>query len=149
MRGGGAAVPSALVKPIPRTKNSLLLRTDFSDEAAWDALRATIEEPVDEFRAYVSCVSDRSFEGATVEQLVPLARDAGHGFAFVADRVALTDPEQAVLVVDIWHEPGRTFRVIPSEAWAVENNLSLANLGFEDFANAVDQDGVFRGFPEA
>jgi hypothetical protein len=33
-------------------------------------------------------------------------------------------------------------------AWSVENNLSLANMDFEEFANAVDVDGLFRGFPE-
>jgi hypothetical protein len=30
--------------------------------------------------------------------------------------------------------------------WEVENNLSIANMGFEEFANAVDKDGIFRGF---
>jgi hypothetical protein len=29
----------------------------------------------------------------------------------------------------------------------IENNLSLANMDFEEFAEAVDPDGVFRGFP--
>jgi hypothetical protein len=33
-----------------------------------------------------------------------------------------------------------------SEIWAVENNLSLGNMDFEDFAGAVDANGVFRGF---
>jgi len=28
----------------------------------------------------------------------------------------------------------------------VENNLSLANMDFEEFADSVDADGVFRGF---
>jgi hypothetical protein len=32
--------------------------------------------------------------------------------------------------------------------WGVENNLSVSNMGFEEFADKVDQDGVFRGFPE-
>jgi hypothetical protein len=27
----------------------------------------------------------------------------------------------------------------------VENNLSLANMDFDEFADAVDADGVFRG----
>jgi len=31
--------------------------------------------------------------------------------------------------------------------WDVENNLSLAILDFADFADAVDKDGIFRGFP--
>ena len=51
--------------------------------------------------------------------------------------------------MDLLGEPGRTFRVIPSEIWGVENNLSIANMGFEEFADAVDSDGVFRGFPQA
>ena len=48
----------------------------------------------------------------------------------------------------MYDEPGRTFRVIPSEMWSVENNLSIANMDFAEFADAVDEDGVFRGFPE-
>jgi hypothetical protein len=58
----------------------------------------------------------------------------------------MTDPEHPVLVVDLYSEPGRSFRVVPSEMWGVENNLSLANMDFEEFADAVDRDGVFRGF---
>jgi hypothetical protein len=50
-------------------------------------------------------------------------------------------------VIDALDEPGRTFRVVPSELWAVENNLSLSNMDFEEFAEAVDGDGVFRAFP--
>jgi Domain of unknown function (DUF6924) len=33
--------------------------------------------------------------------------------------------------------------------WSVENNLSIANMDFEDFADATDDDGIFRGFREA
>jgi len=52
-----------------------------------------------------------------------------------------------VLVVDLYDEPGRSFRVVPQEAWSVENNLSISNMDFEEFADSVDADGVFRGFP--
>jgi hypothetical protein len=31
--------------------------------------------------------------------------------------------------------------------WNIENNLSLANMIFDEFAMAVNHDGVFRGFP--
>ena len=41
---------------------------------------------------------------------------------------------------------GATFRCVPSAVQAVENNLSIANMDFEEFAGAVDEDGVFRGF---
>jgi hypothetical protein len=38
------------------------------------------------------------------------------------------------------------FRVIPSELWGPENNLSIANLDFDEFANNAGSDGIFRGF---
>jgi hypothetical protein len=59
-----------------------------------------------------------------------------------------SDAEQPVLVVDLCEQPGRTFRVIPREMWGVENNLSIANMDYDDFANSADADGVFRGFPQ-
>lgn len=43
-------------------------------------------------------------------------------------------------------EPGRTFRALPSEVNGIESNLSIANMDWEDFAESVDDDGVFRGF---
>lgn len=139
------------MKPLPKTNQSLVLRADFSDDAAWDAVGAAIQEPnEDGFKAYVDCVSDPDYAGLTAEQLIALARKSGgRTFALVVDRVTLTDPERPVLVVDLSEEPGRVFRVIPREMWGVENNLSLANMDFAEFADSVDPGGVFRGFPEA
>ena len=76
-------------------------------------------------------------------------KGSGHTFLFVVDRTAITHPDRPVLVVDLNEEPGRTFRVIPSKIWGVENNLSIANMDFGEFADAVDSEGVFRGFPES
>ena len=69
-------------------------------------------------------------------------------FVFIVDRTTFTNPEQPVLVVDLCNELGRTFRIIPSEMWGVENNLSLSNMDFFEFADNVDADGVFRGFSQ-
>ena len=33
------------MKPLPKTKHSLVLRTDFSDKAAWDAVCVAIQAP--------------------------------------------------------------------------------------------------------
>ncbi|WP_435828452.1 DUF6924 domain-containing protein, partial [Nocardia testacea] len=44
------------------------------------------------------------------------------------------------------HVRGRTVRILPSQMWGIENNLSIANMDFQDFADAADPDGVFRGF---
>jgi hypothetical protein len=78
-----------------------------------------------------------------------LPPDSQRPFVFLVDAEAVRDPEHAVLVVDLLEEPGRTFRVIPSEAWGVENNLRIANVDFADFADATDDRGVFRGYPGA
>src|SRR5262249_59564922 len=84
--------------------------------------------------------------GIALPQLVPLATEiARRTFMFVVDRTTMTHEEHPVAVLDLWREPGRTFRVIPSQMWAVQNNLWLANMDFFEFANAVGYDGIFRG----
>jgi len=139
------------LRKLPKFRNSLLLRTDFSDDAAWTAVRKAVRAKSPEgFQANVRCISDPSYDGMTVDQLVELASQGfDHTFAFLVDRLTLTNSEHPVLIVDLYHDPGRTFRVIPSEMWSVENNLSLANMDWESFARDDDGDEVFRGFPES
>jgi len=134
------------MKNIPETEHSLVLRTDFSDDSAWESVCAAIQEPspLEGFQAYVDCISDQEYDGLAAEQLTTLIPRGRRSFAFIVDRVALTHAEHPILVVDLFHEPGRTFRVIASEMWRVENNLSISNMDFEEFAEAVDKDGIFR-----
>ena len=58
----------------------------------------------------------------------------------------MAEPDHPLLVLDTRIEPGRSFRALPSQVQSIENNLSIANMDWEDFAGAVDADGVFRGF---
>ena len=133
---------------LPETENALVLRTDFSNDAAWDSIRTSIQKPVGDFRATVDFLSDPEFDGVTTERLLSLiTEDSNHSFIFIVDRMTFSHREHPVLVVDLYAEPGRVFRVIPSEMWGVENNLSLANMDFYEFADSVDADGIFRGFP--
>jgi hypothetical protein len=37
-------------------------------------------------------------------------------------------------------------RALPDQIQGIENNLSIANMDFSDFADAVDDDGTMRGF---
>jgi tetratricopeptide (TPR) repeat protein len=151
LKSGTELKQKANTKKIPRTENALALRTDFSDEATWQMLCEAIQNPEnssDDFTADVDFVSDRAFEGLTAKQLPSFLSDDSQSFAFIIDKIALSNSEHPILVVDLQDEPGRTFRVISSELWTVENNLSIANMGFDEFADAVDKDGVFRGFPD-
>jgi hypothetical protein len=136
----------AKASTIAETENTLLLRTHFGDDAAWKKLCAAITKPVGEYQAYVTPLSDARYDGLSVKAIVKLAKK-NHAFVLVADEKAITEREHAVLVIDLDDNPGKTFRVIPREAWSVENNLSIANMDFIEFLLACGKDGVFRGFP--
>jgi hypothetical protein len=141
-----------MAKPLPKTDQALVLRTDFSHDEAWLKLCEAIKRPVGEFQAHVECISDPDFDGITEDELASYApaefpKDAERSYLFIADHTAMTHPENPILVMDFFEEPGRTFRVIPKEMWGVENNLTLANMGFDEFADNVDPDGIFRKFP--
>ncbi|MBB4634277.1 DUF6924 domain-containing protein [Longimicrobium terrae] len=138
------------MKNLPQTDDSLVVRTDFSNAAAWDAIRSAIDEPAGEFKAYVEWISDPGYDGLTPEQLRPFApAGSGINYLFIVDQITITHPEHPVLVLDLSAEPGRTFRVVPSALADVENNLSIANMEFADFADSVEPDGIFRGFSQS
>lgn len=134
------------MKQFPETENALVLRTDFSDNAAWVSVCKAIREPVGDFQANVDLLSKTEYDGINTEQVISAAQGTNRTFMFVVDKITLTHPDRPILCIDLFDQPGRTFRLIPSEMWSVENNLSIANMDFHEFASAVDQDGVFRGF---
>ena len=70
-----------------------------------------------------------------------------HTFIIVADNVAWPRRtgrySSSTLTVTV---PVGTSRAVMPEMWGIENNLSIANMDFDDFADAVDGNGVHRGF---
>jgi hypothetical protein len=135
---------------LPRLNSSLLVRTDFTSDGAWQEVTDEAQrENEDGFRAYVAPVSDPAFDRVTWEMVkaaVP-ANDHGAVVLFIADSVTLTSPDHPILVVDLLDSSGKPpFRCIPSELWGVDNNLNIANMDWGGFAAAVDEGGVFRGF---
>jgi hypothetical protein len=138
------------VPRIGRTDNALVVRTDFSSQQSWPAVREQMLAESDEgFRAYVKIVDHVDFDGAEPDQvLAAIGDDYGYSFVIIADRATMIDAEHPLLVVDLRNEPGRSFRALPGAVQSVENNLSIANMDFFEFADAAEQDGgVYRGFP--
>lgn len=137
---------------LPATNASPVLRTDFSDDATWEAICDEMQQPSSEgFEAHVELIDDPKFDGLSKEQLLAaVPKDYPHAFIIVVDRKAITDKEHPVLIVNLCDglgsEVGAEFRSLPSEVHAIENNLSIANMDFGDFAGAVDANGVYRGF---
>ena len=135
------------MKTIPKSKKALVIRTDYSCQPKWIELRALIEAPIGGFRAYVEFIDDPEWDGLDEVDLIErLPEDFTSTFMIVADGETFSDPEMPLLIVDLREELGRTFRAIPIAIQSIENNLSISNMDFEEFAAATDSDGVFRGF---
>jgi hypothetical protein len=142
------------MKQLPFTANPLLIRTCFDSQQAWDTVCALIRAPQyfwgDPFYANIDLLDDIEFANlAPADLMARVPVNYHHSFLLVADRIAITPPEFPVLVIDLYSERGRTFRAIPSQIQGIENNLSIANMDFFEFADNVDEDGIFRGFPES
>ncbi|MFI7024180.1 DUF6924 domain-containing protein [Micromonospora sp. NPDC049900] len=144
---------------------SLVIRTDFSRSQEWEEIQVAITEPqtAEGFTAFVTFVDDRAYENITPLELVEMVpADSDHVVAFLVDAETLTHPDRPILVVNLDEDDeededededqgegpqrGATFRVVPSEMWSVQNNLTIANMDWEEFADNVDGDGIFRGF---
>jgi hypothetical protein len=136
------------MKQLPCTLEALVVRTDFSADGAWDALRVALYSPSkDGFLANVALVDDQRYEGLTPQQAIDLIHPSyQHPLLVLADSAAVTSAELPLLVVDLRGDCGCCVRVVAAELWSIENNLSGANMDFEEFAGAIDGDGVFRGF---
>jgi hypothetical protein len=153
--GDSPAAPlTPKMKQLPKTANPLVIRTDFENQQAWEAIcdliRAPIHEGSESFYAYVEFLADSDYRNLTKEELLAIVPpNYDHAFLFVVDRATIADPDFAILAVQLIEPRGRSFRAIPSQIQSIENNLSIANMDFEEFEEAVDKDGIFRGFPRA
>jgi Domain of unknown function (DUF6924) len=138
------------MKQIPQTEDPLILRTDFSDDAIWQAICREIKKPVGVFgfRANVEFLNNAQYAGMTKQELLQvLPHNYNHSFIVMVDQTAVSHPDHPLLVLDLFESSGKEFRAIPSQIQGIENNLSIANMDFEEFAEAVNEDGIFRGFP--
>lgn len=134
--------------PQPDDLTSLVLRVDFSDDAAWESIRAELDEFTEGGGA--TCVDDPEFEGVSIGALIEADAVADEEeqltYLFLAGKTSMTDDEHPLLAVDLFDEPGRTFRVPPRWFVNVSANLCIANMDFAEYADEVDDTGTFRGF---
>jgi hypothetical protein len=138
-------------KSLPVTQDTPVIRTFFEDDAAWSAVCKLIRQPWREdgqdLYAYVDFVDNPIFRNRNEGDLLKMTpHDYPHTFLFVVDKTASQREDFPILVLDLRKEPGRTFRAIPKEIPGIQNNLSISNMDFYEFADNVDPDGVFRGF---
>ncbi|MGW6963764.1 DUF6924 domain-containing protein [Streptomyces zaomyceticus] len=136
--------------PQPDDLTSLVLRTDFRDEGAWDSARAAVDAAGE--YCFATYVSDLRFAHVGVHALIAEETAADEddqiGEVFLADAITMNDPDHPLLAVDLSNESGRTFRVPARWFPDVSANLSIANIDFAEFADVADGSGTFRGFDE-
>jgi hypothetical protein len=133
------------MKSLPQSDDTLLIRTDFSDQEGWEALRTAVTTPdEDGFLAYVHFVDDPAYRDMVFEQFAALLRP--HQLVIVADKLAITSPEQPLLTIYQGEEGTEQLRVVAEELWSIENNISQANMDWDEFTSAAADDGIFRGF---
>ncbi|MFE9690687.1 DUF6924 domain-containing protein [Micromonospora sp. NPDC005806] len=94
-------------------------------------------------------VSDPQYAAVGIHALVQADADADDDdkltYLFLADSTTMADDEHPLLAVDLYGQPGRTFRVPPRWNAEVCANMSIANMDFADFADFADESGTFRG----
>jgi hypothetical protein len=160
------------MRTLPETEDTLLIRTNFTDDEVWEtvcsqartmdpdvreALQFSDERnraagrstgrPIEELGTPLHIIDDKNYSEASCEQVLSLLQPgSAQGFLFIADEFCMEHPDHPLLVVDLSHERGRSFRALPSQTFSIQANLSLANMDWEEFADNVDEDKVFRGF---
>jgi hypothetical protein len=152
------------------THNPWVVRASISSDQSWELIKKLVAAPQRdplsgmEFTANVRFVKDPLFANLPIHDIVrSLPADYPGYLVFVVDAQSDQGNEHSLLVVgfapqgdepkDFDRKPNQTpleeirsFRALPSTIQSIENNLTIANMDFDDFRNAVDQDGVFRGF---
>ena len=123
-----------------------VIRTDFFDQATWEAVRAALVAPsADGFVAAVDFVDDPVFSGATAELLLDLATEDVGSPALPARR--RPGPGGLVRLTGARHRSsGRSRPGVPRAAVRGREQPVDLHRGFAEFADNVEPDGVFRGF---
>ncbi|MDY7088866.1 MAG: hypothetical protein SYR96_27655 [Actinomycetota bacterium] len=138
---------------LPEARSVAVVRTDFTDDAAWEETKVRTSEPTEDgFGADVDFVENHALTGldeAAIAAIYPrrYPHDYQHPVVFVVDEIAMSMPERPVLVVNLnAGVDAPPFRALPQRVQSIQNNLSLANINYVEFATSTDTDGVFRGF---
>ncbi|WP_237522451.1 hypothetical protein [Streptomyces sp. SID1328] len=134
--------------------DAVVIRTDYAHQRAWRALVATLAQ-------HVHFVDDPSWSGAPVDDILTATRDADDlSVVFLADTTTMRSAPPTLLAITTLTredceddedyarltESGRTFRTTPAGVPGIHANLSLGNLGFEEYAAWAGEnpDGVYR-----
>ena len=134
--------PPRFFPDLPANEDADFIRSDFSDETAWQKLKAAVLEKRGEFKANLQIIEDPVYKNITPKQAIELLRKTRKEFLFLVDKEAIQTSDHPILILD---PEGYGFRVLAAFVGEVENNLTSVNMDFDEFADAADDNSVFRG----
>lgn len=164
MRGGrvlGMTLPENLERVLPEIERGLfdvlVIRTDFSDDEAWNAVVGELHRPwgpSGEFAAAVRLVDAPAWSGATADEVLAAVVDEDLMVVFLADRDTMKSPTRALLALStVWEDVSsldpvyyqelieapepREFRAVPASVHGVQVDLALGNVDFAEYAGAA------------
>jgi hypothetical protein len=136
------------MKKLPNSAKPIILRTDFSNPAAWEKACEEIRKPYGKHDVGVEFLEHPEYQGVTKEQLVRLIPEKyEHDLIVVFDGRTAADPKLPLLVFDPVEEPGQSFRAYPPHIFTIETNLLVGNISFYEFERMLDEDGIYCGYP--
>lgn len=122
---------------------ALIIRTDYNDESAWQAVATDLTQPWGEngeIEAHVHPIEDPAWADATPDDvLTAVRRDENLSVVFIADRVTMHSADGPLLACDVWSEsedldpmyyqelidspPPREFRTAPAAVHGVHESV--------------------------
>ncbi|MCX4451579.1 hypothetical protein [Streptomyces sp. NBC_01789] len=139
--------------------DALVIRTDFSDNASWNAVLDELRRPwgpEGEFPASVQVVDAPPWSGASADEVLA-AVDECWSVVFIADRITMQSPLRALLALSTgWEDVGtldpvyyqeliespepREFRTMPAAVHGIHTDLVLGNVNFAEYAEAAGEE---------
>ncbi|WP_043259278.1 DUF6924 domain-containing protein [Streptomyces hokutonensis] len=144
--------------------DALIVRTDYLDDQVWQDAAALLEPWGDgQYEANVHFINDPVWAGATVDEVLTAVRgDDDLAVVFLADRTTMQAASHPLLAVTVLTreecvdeedyaqltEFRRDFRTTSAGLHDVHANLSIGNLGFEEYEARAhdDPEGIYRSF---
>jgi hypothetical protein len=126
-------------------EHGLLVRTDFSDDGAWDELCVHLQQILDAIHAVLMPIDNPDYVGLTPAGLAGRMTQSDVSHAFLADRVTFSDPERPLVAVDLYDEPGRAVGVTAAGFLNVQAGLTAGNVLFREIAEHwTAEQGIYR-----
>ncbi|MFG2600620.1 DUF6924 domain-containing protein [Streptomyces sp. NPDC048462] len=146
-------MPEGLERAVPEIGRDLfdvlVIRTDFSDDEAWNAVVGELRRPWGpggEFPAGVQLVDAPVWSGATADEVLAAAVDEDLLVVFLADRDTMQSPAHALLALStVWEDVSgldpvyyqelieapepREFRAVPAAVHGVQMDLAARQRG--------------------